>query len=585
MKKVALITVDYNGHDDTRDLLKSFSKVETLGFTTKFFVVDNGSDVPLKLDRDAQLIQTGENRGFAGGYNRGIEYALQWGAEYFLIINNDAVFDDSKILSKLIAVLESNEKIAQVSPKIKFAPGFEFYRDKYKSKDEGKILWYAGGSFDWANVMGQHRGLDEIDRGQYDRIEQTGYISGCCLMVRRAVVGNGKVFDEKLFAYFEDGDWTMRLAREGWGTWYCGKTSIFHKVSRTSGIGSPLTDYLLTRNRLYFGMQYAPMRTKMALMRESVKLLLFGRLAQRQGVWAYFLGKRGPYTPPDRKKKHVYPVKLSVVIVNYKTVDLTGKLLESIYRHNSDTQKLSFEVIVLDNASDDGCGEMVVSRFPSVKFIQNQVNTGFSGGYNRGIRYSRGEYVLLLNSDIEVLRESLSNIVKLAEEKNGLAVVTGKLLFPDGTTQNSCFHLPSVWGAFQEYFLGRAGSYFMYLPQGPEPSRVDGAVMACFLIPRQVINVVGELEEGTFLYFEDVEYCRRLHWAGIPVYFCPKAEYIHHHGASSKKIGIQKSQEFLRKGSLFYHGRLKYSLLWIVLWLGQKFGRVQTPRSKWISET
>jgi len=588
MKKIALITVDYNGHADTLELLQSFSKVDTSGFETAFFVIDNGSDTPLELSPKfssfATLIQTGKNLGFAGGYNRGFEYALEWGADYFFIINNDTLFNDSKILSKLESVLRSDDKIALASPKILFAPGFEFHKDKYSPQDEGKVIWYAGGHFDWGNVMGVHRGIDEVDAGQYDRNEQVESITGCCFMVKREVVGKGKVFDEKLFAYFEDGDWTMRLASQGWQTWYCGKTSIFHKVSRTAGIGSAFTDHLLTRNRLYFGMKYAPPRTRFALMRESLRLLITGRPAQRQGVLSYLSGKHGPPSPVSGDKQFKYPVKLSVVILNYKTLDLTRKLLHSIYNRNSGIKKVSTEIILIDNASEDGCEQMVAKHFPRVRFIQNQVNTGFAGGCNQGIRYSRGEYVLLLNSDIEVREEGFSRLVAEAERRKGKAVTAGKLWFPDGTLQNSCFLLPTVWGAIKEYFLGQAGSYFMSLPRSSQPTRVEGAVMACFLIPRRVINQVGDLDEGSFMYFEDVEYCRRLKQAGIPIYFCPSAEFTHYHGASSKQIGIKKSQEFLRKGSYFYHGPLKYYLLWAVLWLGQKWNRVTTPQSRWKQE-
>lgn len=121
----------------------------------------------------------------------------------------------------------------------------------------------------------------------------------------------------------------------------------------------------------------------------------------------------------------------------------------------------------------------------------------------------------------------------------------------------------------------------MYLPPGREPSRVEGAVMACFMIPRTVINHVGLLSEKTFMYFEDVEYCRRLKQAEIPVLFHPQARFTHHHGASSKKIGLSRSQDLLKKGSLFYHGRVKYLVLWVVLWLGQRIGRVTTPVSRW----
>ena len=99
--------------------------------------------------------------------------------------------------------------------------------------------------------------------------------------------------------------------------------------------------------------------------------------------------------------------------------------------------------------------------------------------------------------------------------------------------------------------------------------------MACFLISRRIISKMGYLDEATFLYFEDVEYCRRAKQFSIPVLYYPEAKFIHHHGASSKKIKSKGgSYELLKKASVWYHGRLKYSLLYIVLWLAGKFSRV-----------
>lgn len=121
----------------------------------------------------------------------------------------------------------------------------------------------------------------------------------------------------------------------------------------------------------------------------------------------------------------------------------------------------------------------------------------------------------------------------------------------------------------------------MLEPKGEDPVQVEGLVMACYLIPRNIINKVGLLDEGTFIYFEDIEYARRLKKFGIQLYFVPTAKFIHHHGASSKKAGVEKSQELLQKAAIHYHGKLYYLLLTWVLKLGQKLGRVKTPASRW----
>ena len=482
------------------------------------------------------------------------------GADYFLIVNNDTLVEDKNFAATLSKVLGKGSAGA-VSPKILFAPGYEFFKERYSQKNLGKVIWYAGGSFDWKNVMGVHRGIDEVDSGQYDETERVDFISGCCLMAKREVFAKVGYFDERTFAYFEDGDWMRRLGLAGYKLYYCGKAEIYHKVSQTAGAGSPMTDYLITRNRIAFAMKYAPSRTKIAILRQALGFLAFGRKTQRKGVIDWLSGKWG--YPTEAPEKSYFPVKLSIGIVNYKTLELTRKLLKSIYSQPREVVE-NLEVILLDNASDDGCKDMVEKDFPRVKFIQNEENNGFAAGYNQTIDYSRGENYLMLNSDIEVLPGSLEKMLRTEEKMGGDAVLAGKLFLPDGTIQKSCFKLPTIIGAIKEYFFGVKGAYAMYLPKADKEVRVEGAVMASLLISWKIINKVGKLAEGSFMYFEDIEYCRRLKEAEVPVYFCPQATFNHHRGAASKTIGLQKAQQYQRKGEIFYHGRIKYMLFWLI---------------------
>lgn len=565
--KVALITVDYNGHSDTAEFLKSAKKlVIPKGVELKTLVVDNGSDEPLK--EDVEILQTGTNLGFAGGYNFGARYALSWGADYLFIVNNDVIFQDKNLLVSLLETAVEKEA-GVVAPKILFAPGYEFHKDRYQKDD--RVIWYAGGHIDWENVMSVHRGLDEIDQGQYDRVEETEFVSGCCMLVLRETWIRSGGFEEKLFAYFEDSAFNQGVKK-----FYDGRVNIQHKVSQTAGIGSDFTDYLLTRNRLYFGFKYAGTRAKFALLREAIRFLLTGRPKQRQGVMDFFQNKYGKPDFTISKPSKNFSLKLSVVIINYKTLDLTLKCIETVDQYLKDG-----EIILIDNGSGDGIIEIVNKRFPDVKTIANEKNLGFSAANNQGIDYSRGEYILLLNSDTEARKNSFTELISAADKLNG--ITGGKLFFPDGSDQDSCFNLPTVTHALEEYFLNKKGSYFMFQPQGIAPTQVEGLVMACFMIPRWVITQIGKLDEGTFMYFEDVEYCRRLRDNNIPLYFVPQSEFVHHHGASSKVIGHSQAYSLLKKGSVHYHGRLKYAMLWAVLWLGQKLSFVTSPKSRWNS--
>lgn len=588
MKKIAIVTVDFNGHKDTADYLESVTKLDTKGLMVLNLVVDNGSDTSLKeiVRRYPKVtwMQTGKNLGFAGGFNRGMRYARQWGADYVLIINNDTILPDKNILHEMIGVFEENKNAGLVSPKIRFAPGYEFL-DKYKPEDKGKVLWYAGGSFDWNNIRSLHHGIDEVDRGQFDKVQKTEFISGCCVLIKREILDKVGYFEEKLFAYYEDSDWVERIKRAGYEQWYTGKTFIYHKVSQTAGIGSSWSDYLITRNRMWFGMKYASARTKFALIREAIKLLIIGRSAQREGIVDYVRGVWG-WKRAKQSDEVDYPLSLSIVILNYKTTKLTLQLLDSIYDKKSgfDLVKGGAEVLVLDNSPDEPCQKEVLEKYPNIKFVANEVNNGFAGGNNQLISYSLGRNILLLNSDIEVKPEGFTNLMKAINRHGENAIYAGRLYFGTGELQDSCFNLPTVWHAFEEYFLKKSGSYFMFTPKGKSDVKVEGAVMACFLIPMRVVNEIGLLQEETFMYFEDIEYCRRARGKNIPVYYVPSAEFIHYHGQSSKKAGVDLSNQRLITAAKWYHGPIEYFMVTSVLWLGQKLGSVKTPISKWTKE-
>ncbi|MEK7617397.1 MAG: glycosyltransferase family 2 protein [Patescibacteria group bacterium] len=602
--KIAIITLNYNGKKDTLEFLESLKKLKTvlpkadyLNLELKIVVVDNASSdgsVPAIHTQypDADIIQAGSNLGYAGGYNRGLEYAQIWGADYFLIINNDTLINDENLLFELLNTFKK-DNVGLVSPKIYFAKGFEFHKEKYQDEDLGRVIWFAGGEFDWDNIGSIHRGIDQVDNGQYDDISESEIISGACVFVKKEVLekvahstSSGlKVFDEKYFLYFEDSDFTKRAKEAGFKTFYNGKTSIYHKVSQSTGIGSSLTDYYHTRNRLTFGMKYGRLKTKFALLREAIKLFIFGRRAQRMGISDYFLGVLGGKAElMEPASKVEYPLKLSIGIVNYNTANLTKNALDSIFKKGSGFDEKNMEVIVLDNGLIDPCKDFIKEYLLEIKYLQNRENAGFSGGYNKTIKYSLGQYYLMINSDVEVLKDGLSELIKFEDSQNGEAVLGGRLYFPDGTDQDSVFHLPTITGAFKEYFLGEKGTYFMYLPKVYKPLKVDGFAMACFFIPGKILNRVGLLDEGTFIFFEDIEYCRRLKKYGIPLYFVPSAKFSHHHGASTKKIGKKEAFGFLKKGAIHYHGLVYYSMLTFILWLGQKFGRVKTPVSRWTNK-
>lgn len=298
MTKVSTVVVNWNGFKDTKECLLSLGNLKlNKNIEHEIIVVDNGSTDDSvteikKLKGNFELLESKHNLGFAGGNNFGIKHAIQNRADYILALNNDTIVDPY-LIADLVEVAESEKDAGVMSPKIYFAHGYEFHKDKYKNADLGKVIWYAGGDIDWDNVYGSNHGVDEVDKGQHDKLSDTDFATGAAMFMNVTALKKVGMFDEQYFLYLEDVDLSIRMKRMGWKVMYAPTPKLWHKVSQSSGIGSGLNDYFLTRNRLMFGMKYAPIRAKIALFRESLRLLKNGRKWQKTGVMDYYISNLG----------------------------------------------------------------------------------------------------------------------------------------------------------------------------------------------------------------------------------------------------------------------------------------------------
>lgn len=283
--------LNWNGISDTLECLKSVNKLRVTSHELQVIVVDNGSTddsvEKLKKQKGIVLLENTENLGFAGGNNVGMKYAVENGADFVLVLNNDTIVAEDHLVH-LIEAAENNPKAGIFSPKIYFAKGYEFHKDWYRKNELGKVIWYVGGIMDWANVMGSNYGVDDVDVGQYQDIREIDFATGACMFIRREVIEEIGYFDQKYFLYLEDADYSMRAKNKGWKVLFVPKARIWHKVSQSSGIGSALNDYYITRNRLLFGSRYASLRTKIALLREAFRFVISGRPWQKRGALDFF---------------------------------------------------------------------------------------------------------------------------------------------------------------------------------------------------------------------------------------------------------------------------------------------------------
>ncbi|TSC88458.1 MAG: glycosyl transferase family protein [Microgenomates group bacterium Gr01-1014_16] len=288
--KVFIIVLSWNAKAYISKCLDSLQKLKE---KTEIVVVDNASvdgSAPFikKNYPKLKLIKNDRNLGYASGNNIGIKYALDHGAEFVWIVNPDVtVAPDS--LSAFLKAAEKYPRVGIFTPKIYFAPGFEFHKERYSKKELGKVIWSAGGLMDWANLIGSHRGVDEVDIGQYNSDSLTQFATGASIFIRRTVFDQVGLIDPKYYLYYEENDFCQRAKKAGWLIMYIADSVAWHANAQATGIGSPLQDYYISRNRMLFGMHWAPLRTKIALIRNSLFLLRTGRPWQRRGVLDFYL--------------------------------------------------------------------------------------------------------------------------------------------------------------------------------------------------------------------------------------------------------------------------------------------------------
>lgn len=261
-------------------------------------------------------------------------------------------------------------------------------------------------------------------------------------------------------------------------------------------------------------------------------------------------------------------VDLSIVVVGYKSEDTIVPFLDSIQKSRDGLNK---EVVVVDNYPADKCAEFARKHPLKPKVLINTENVGFSRAINWGIKESHGKYILIINPDTRIIGNALKLLVDFAESHPILGAVAPKLLYNDGKIQPSVYMFPTIGNAIRFYFFGQKNRFNKYYP-GNKTTKVDIAVMAAFLVPRTTINQVGGLDERFFLYYEDIEYCRRLKKFGLPIYYFPKAQVMHTHGASGSFSSHLSSP--LAKSAEIYHGKLGSDILNSVLWAGQKWQKI-----------
>ncbi len=260
MDDLAIVTTNFKNYSVTHALLKSLKKSRNQSF--KIFIVDV-SPVPEEIVEESLSIDVirAENKGYAYGLNVGVHNAIDQGYHYFACINNDVEVHEDFVDNALQTI--KSHPLSLIGGKIYYYPGYEYHKERYTKEDLGKVIWYAGGVVDWNNVFTNHRGVDEIDKGQYDALEEIDFVTGCLMMFDKQLFETLGPLDEKYFMYFEDADWSMKAKRAGLKVYYDPSVILWHKNAQsTDGSGSEFHQKYQKKNRLRFALRYAPLRSR-----------------------------------------------------------------------------------------------------------------------------------------------------------------------------------------------------------------------------------------------------------------------------------------------------------------------------------
>jgi GT2 family glycosyltransferase len=257
---------------------------------------------------------------------------------------------------------------------------------------------------------------------------------------------------------------------------------------------------------------------------------------------------------------------LSIVIVNWNSVEYLRQCLASIY---ATTKDIEFEILVIDNASYDGCGEWVRENRPDIRFIQNDVNLGFGKANNLATEKATGKILLFLNPDTVVIDGAIERMISVLNCTPDAGIVGCRLLNKDLSVQsNAVLAFPTIWNEALDSTLlrrlfprSRLWGNEVLLERTPCTKVVDAVAGACLLIRHDLFDKVGQFSSGYFMYVEDRDLCYKVRMAGYSTYFTNTAEVVHYGGTSSTIRPENSFETVMRCESLFSFMRERRGML------------------------
>lgn len=256
--------------------------------------------------------------------------------------------------------------------------------------------------------------------------------------------------------------------------------------------------------------------------------------------------------------------RIAISIINFRTGGLTIDCVRSVL---ADIGDLDAQVVVVDNASGDGSAEQIAAWIAAqppgtpVRLVCSATNSGFSGGHNQGMAAIAADHYLILNSDALLRPGFLKTILAAADAHPQAGLIAPQIETDDGQVQVSCFRFHSpfselIRGAGSGPVMRLLARHVVALPPPVDPGRIEWASFACILLCGRMVRRIGPMDEGYFLYFEDVEYCLRARRAGWGIVQEPRAVAVHFRGGSGPVKALEKARR--RLPAYFYASRTRF---------------------------
>lgn len=267
--------------------------------------------------------------------------------------------------------------------------------------------------------------------------------------------------------------------------------------------------------------------------------------------------------------------RVSVIIVNYRGEEYTRQCIRSI---QSTSIATPYEIIVVDNNSNDGSVEHLRSSFPNSTILSLPENRGFGAANNIGAQHAKGEFLFFLNNDTKIVQDCFTPVINYFSEQTDAGIVAPKLLYPDGSFQLSYGEYPTLFTEFRTKQLQKREPY---ITPPSSPQKMEWVTGAAFCMRKELFLQLQGFDEKFFMYFEDADLCKRVMEAGYAIYYLPDVALIHFKGKSSTTAQNNIPLEYRRSQLRYYRKHASgLSVVLLKIYLSLKYANLLMRRKE-----